>query len=97
MKIVITKTSITDHVKLYSEKIRKYILGEYITLGTDGFGRSDTRKNLRRFFNIDQSYIVITTLFALYKKRKIEDYRINPKLPGGFKKIFNNLTFKIWF
>jgi len=40
-------------------------------MGTDGFGRSDTRENLRDFFEIDYKHIIIETLFALYEDKKV--------------------------
>ena len=47
--------------------IRPYITRTYVTLGTDGFGRSDTRKELRHFFEVDRYYIVVAALYALVK------------------------------
>lgn len=61
----------TDYVKLYSGQISNFIPRTYINLGTDGFGRSDSRANLRSFFEIDRYYIVIASLNALYKDGKI--------------------------
>lgn len=57
----------TDYVRLVPESIRAYVPRgrEYITLGTDGFGRSDTRAALRRFFNVDAQAIVNATLIAM--------------------------------
>jgi pyruvate dehydrogenase E1 component len=43
-----------------------------MTLGTDGFGRSDTRENLRRFFEVDAQFIVVATLYALAQKAVVE-------------------------
>lgn len=58
----------TDYMKLFAEQIRKYIPSKnYCVLGTDGYGRSDSRKNLRSFFEIDFSYIVIAALYELFK------------------------------
>jgi len=58
----------TDYVRNYAEQIRPYLPNpDYTVLGTDGFGRSDTRKNLRRFFEVDSKNVVYTTLHALYK------------------------------
>jgi pyruvate dehydrogenase E1 component len=61
----------TDYVRAYSELIRPFIDRTYITLGTDGFGRSDTRENLREFFEVNRYYIVIAALYALVKDGKI--------------------------
>jgi pyruvate dehydrogenase E1 component len=59
----------TDYVRGYAEKIRSYLpLKDYTVLGTDGFGRSDTRENLRRFFEVDHATIAYTALHALYKQ-----------------------------
>ena len=55
----------TDHIKAYPEQIRAYVQNPYTVLGTDGFGRSDSRENLRRFFEIDRFYVVVATLKAL--------------------------------
>ncbi|MCW5197767.1 pyruvate dehydrogenase (acetyl-transferring), homodimeric type [Buchnera aphidicola] len=58
----------TDYMKLYAEQVRKYIPSQlYRVLGTDGYGRSDSRKNLRKHFEIDEYYIVVATLGDLYK------------------------------
>ncbi|GLQ33322.1 pyruvate dehydrogenase (acetyl-transferring), homodimeric type [Litoribrevibacter albus] len=55
----------TDYMKAYSDQIRKDVPMEYVTLGTDGFGRSDTRQKLRNFFEVDRDYICIAALYAL--------------------------------
>ena len=55
----------TDYMKSYSDQIRAFVPQTYITLGTDGFGRSDTREKLRHFFEVNASYIVYTTLKTL--------------------------------
>lgn len=55
----------TDYMKIYAEQIRSQIKQHYVTLGTDGFGRSDTRKQLRHFFEVDRRYVVIAALKAL--------------------------------
>ncbi|WP_343184170.1 pyruvate dehydrogenase (acetyl-transferring), homodimeric type [Buchnera aphidicola (Ceratovacuna keduensis)] len=85
----------TDYMKLFAEQIRKYIPSKkYIVLGTDGFAKSDSRKNLRHYFEIDEFYIVISALIELYeinvinknvvldaiKKFKINPNKINPRL-----------------
>ena len=61
----------TDYIQLYAEQIRSDIKARYYVLGTDGFGRSDTRKELRKFFEVDASSIAYTALKALYKEEKI--------------------------
>ena len=55
----------TDYMRLYAEQIRPFIDSPYITLGTDGYGRSDTRAKLRHFFEVDAKFIVIAALGAL--------------------------------
>jgi len=55
----------TDHIKAYAEQIRAYVPGSYTVLGTDGFGRSDSRENLRRFFEVDRYFVVVAALKAL--------------------------------
>ncbi|MFT7466596.1 MAG: pyruvate dehydrogenase E1 component, partial [Brevundimonas sp.] len=55
----------TDYMRNYAEQARKYIPLHYEVLGTDGFGRSDSRKELRYFFEVNANYIVFTTLNAL--------------------------------
>ena len=57
----------TDYMKNYAEQVRKYIPTSYEVLGTDGFGRSDSRKELRYFFEVNANYIVYVTLKALVK------------------------------
>ncbi|CAM2156500.1 pyruvate dehydrogenase E1 component [Pararobbsia alpina] len=55
----------TDYVRAYAQLIASYVRAPYIALGTDGFGRSDTRTALRRFFEIDRFHIVLAALSAL--------------------------------
>jgi pyruvate dehydrogenase E1 component len=55
----------TDYVRAYGEQIRGLISQPYTVLGTDGFGRSDTRKALRRFFEVDRSHITVAALKSL--------------------------------
>ncbi len=55
----------TDYMKLYADQVRQFVPHPYHVLGTDGFGRSDTRKQLRHFFEVDCKFIVITALKAL--------------------------------
>jgi pyruvate dehydrogenase E1 component len=62
----------TDYIKLYADQIREFIPGSYSVLGTDGFGRSDTRKKLREFFEVSREYIVIAALKALADEGQIE-------------------------
>ena len=55
----------SDYMKAYADQIRPFVTAPYHVLGTDGFGRSDTRAGLRRFFEVDRQHIVIATLHAL--------------------------------
>jgi pyruvate dehydrogenase E1 component len=63
--------AVSDNIKLVPDQIAPWIPGGLATLGTDGFGRSDTRENLRRFFEIDAESTVIATLYSLAKKGEI--------------------------
>ena len=80
----------TDYMKLFADQIRSDIDAPYYVLGTDGFGRSDTRKALRDFFEVDAKMIAYTALKALFdagKFQKIElakamkALKIDPKRP----------------
>jgi pyruvate dehydrogenase E1 component len=55
----------TDYVRAYPDQIRPYVKRRYVVLGTDGFGRSDTREKLRRFFEVDRFYVTVAALKAL--------------------------------
>ena len=55
----------TDYIRDYPERIRQYVPGEYYVLGTDGFGRSDTRDQLRKFFEVNKEHVVVEALRAL--------------------------------
>jgi pyruvate dehydrogenase E1 component len=55
----------TDYMRLYAEQIRAYVPNRYVVLGTDGFGRSDTREQLRGFFEVNRHYVVVAALKAL--------------------------------
>ena len=56
-KDLLPTVAVSEYQKLYAEQIRKWVNGKYICLGTDGFGRSDTREELREFFEIDSNHI----------------------------------------
>jgi len=60
--------AVSDYMKIVPDQIGPWVPGGLTTLGTDGFGRSDTRSNLRRFFEVDAESIVIATLYALAQK-----------------------------
>ena len=81
----------SDYVKMVSEQIGPYVPGPYYALGTDGFGRSDTRENLRHFFEVDRYYIVLTAIRALALDGKLDmskadevmkKYNLNPEKPS---------------
>ncbi|CAB5499801.1 Pyruvate dehydrogenase E1 component (EC [Bathymodiolus thermophilus thioautotrophic gill symbiont] len=61
----------TDYMRNYAEQVRKYIPARYEVLGTDGFGRSDSRAALRDFFEVDANYVTITALKALVDEGEI--------------------------
>jgi len=60
--------AVSDYMKMVPDQVAPWIPGGLTSLGTDGFGRSDTRANLRRFFEVDAELAVIATLSALYQK-----------------------------
>jgi pyruvate dehydrogenase E1 component len=62
----------TDYIKTVADQIRQWVPGQYAVLGTDGFGRSDSRAELRRFFEVDRHYVVIAALKALANEGKID-------------------------
>jgi pyruvate dehydrogenase E1 component len=55
----------TDYMRAYAEQVRAFVPRRYVVLGTDGFGRSDTREKLRHFFEVDRRWIVLAALKAL--------------------------------
>ena len=83
--------AVSDYVKMVSEQIAPYVPGPYYALGTDGFGRSETREALRRFFEVDRYYIVLAAVRALANENKIEmstvekvmnKYNLDPEKPS---------------
>ena len=81
----------TDYIRLFSEQIRPYVKGRYVTLGTDGFGRSDTREKLRHFFEVDRRWVTLAALKALADDGLIErdkvaaalvKYNLDPSKPN---------------
>ncbi|WP_413483232.1 pyruvate dehydrogenase (acetyl-transferring), homodimeric type [Morganella psychrotolerans] len=63
----------TDWMKLYAEQVRSYVpASDYRVLGTDGYGRSDSRDNLRHHFEIDAGYVVVAALGELAKRGEVE-------------------------
>lgn len=79
----------TDYMKLFAEQVRTYVpADDYRVLGTDGFGRSDSRENLRHHFEVDTSYVIVAALGELAKRGEIDvkvveeaikKYNINPE------------------
>ncbi|MFS1563140.1 MAG: pyruvate dehydrogenase (acetyl-transferring), homodimeric type [Candidatus Arsenophonus phytopathogenicus] len=68
----------TDYMKLFAEQIRSYIpASDYRVLGTDGFGRSDSRENLRHHFEVDTSYVVVAALGELAKRGEMDVKLVN--------------------
>ena len=83
--------AVSDYVKMVSEQIGPYVPGPYYSLGTDGFGRSETRQALRHFFEVDRYYIVLTAIRALSLDGKLEmskvdavmkKYNLDPEKPS---------------
>ena len=82
--------SASDYIRLNSDQIRPFIRKSFYSFGTDGYGRSDTRKNLRKFFEIDKEHLVTYSLSVLakeqlipskYAKEAIKKYNIDPEKP----------------
>jgi len=82
--------SSTDYMKTYSDQVREYVQATFVALGTDGFGRSDTREKLREFFEVDRRYVTVAALHALAMDGKVErtvvanaiqQYAIDPDKP----------------
>uniref|UniRef100_UPI0037DC0C05 transketolase-like TK C-terminal-containing protein n=1 Tax=Xenophilus sp. TaxID=1873499 RepID=UPI0037DC0C05 len=61
----------TDYIRMYPEQIRQFVPMRYTVLGTDGYGRSDTRENLRRFFEVSRYYIAQAAVAALAAEGKL--------------------------
>jgi pyruvate dehydrogenase E1 component len=62
----------TDYMKLVPDQIRQWVPGRYIALGTDGYGRSDSRAQLRKHFEVDAAHIVLASLKALADEGKLD-------------------------
>ena len=62
----------TDYMKLYADQIRQWVPAPYKVLGTDGFGRSDSRRKLRQFFEVDRHWVAYTALSALVEQGKLK-------------------------
>lgn len=83
----------SDYVRLNVDQIRGFVKAPYIVLGTDGYGRSDTRENLRQFFEVNRYYIVIASLYGLMTEglvtkieveKALKKYAIDPEKPNPF-------------
>jgi len=81
----------SDYMRTLAEQVGPYLDGRLTALGTDGFGRSETRKNLRRFFEVDAEHVTVAALFALAQRKEIDrgvvkqaiaDFGINPDAPA---------------
>ena len=81
----------TDYVRAFAEQIRAFVPNRYVVLGTDGFGRSDTRENLRHFFEVDRRWVTVAALNALADDgvvpkstvaEAIAKYQLNPSKPN---------------
>ena len=59
-------------MSLYANQIREFVPATFIALGTDGFGRSDTREQLRSFFEVDRYFIVVAALYALVQDGELQ-------------------------
>src|SRR5437899_6102888 len=63
--------AVSDNMKIVPDQIAPWVPGGLTTLGTDGYGRSDTRERLRRFFEVDAESVVLATLYALAEKEQL--------------------------
>ena len=70
----------TDYMKNYAEQIRAFVPGRYTVLGTDGFGRSDSRVNLRRFFEVDANHIAAAAMVDLFREGAIDEATLREAL-----------------
>jgi len=62
----------TDYMRTVPDQIRQWVEGSYVTLGTDGYGRSDARAPLRRHFEMDRHYITVAALKALADDKRVD-------------------------
>ncbi|RCW78464.1 pyruvate dehydrogenase (acetyl-transferring), homodimeric type [Paracoccus lutimaris] len=70
----------TDYMKNYAEQIRAFVPGRYTVLGTDGFGRSDSRVNLRRFFEVDANHIAAAAMVDLFRDGAVDEATLKAAL-----------------
>ncbi len=85
--------AVSDHIKAIPDQIIQWVPGGLITLGTDGFGRSDTRETLRRFFEVDAEFITLAVLYGLASRgeipfsqvsKAIKELGVNPEKAFAF-------------
>ena len=67
----------SDYMKIYADQIRPYIQANYVVLGTDGYGRSDTRKQLRHHFEVNAHYIAIAAIHSLVELGQLDKGVLN--------------------
>ena len=81
----------TDYMRAYGDQVRPYLSQHYVVLGTDGYGRSDMREPLRRFFEVNRYYVAVAALKALADEgeidarvvsKAIKQYKIDPEKPN---------------
>jgi len=81
----------TDYVRAFADQIRPFVPHRYKVLGTDGFGRSDTREKLRHFFEVDRKWVTVAALSSLAEEEKLDrakvgeaiaKYRLDPEKPN---------------
>ncbi|NOG82152.1 transketolase-like TK C-terminal-containing protein, partial [Escherichia coli] len=81
----------TDYVRTFAEQIRAFVPRRYVVLGTDGFGRSDTREKLRHFFEVDRYWVTVASLKALADEgvlprekvaEALKKYNLDPNKPN---------------
>ena len=83
--------AVTDYMKAVPDQVARWVPGPFIPLGTDGYGRSDTREKLRRFFEVDRFHVAVAALKALADEgalpatrvaEAIQKYGIEPNRPA---------------
>jgi pyruvate dehydrogenase E1 component len=81
----------SDYMKIVPDQIRQWVPGRFVVLGTDGYGRSDSRAQLRHHFEVDHQHIVVAALKALADEGKldmktvrssIERFKLDPNKPN---------------
>jgi pyruvate dehydrogenase E1 component len=69
--------AVTDFMKAVPDQVAPWVPGTFSVLGTDGFGRSDSRATLRRFFETDTGHVVFATLSALIREGRLDPSAID--------------------